>query len=83
MIVPIIPAGLDARRSGAANMAVRAVEENARRVAEKLKTANVSLADAIDAGRLKVVAAVKQMDSGRVVFLDLPAPPTGDGVGHA
>ena len=83
MIVPIIPAVLDARRSGAANMAVRAVEENARRVAEKLKTADVSLADAIDAGRLKVVAAVKQMDSGRVVFLDLPAPPTGDGVGHA
>lgn len=83
MIVPIIPAVLDARRSGAANMAVRAVEENARRVADKLKTADTSLADAIDAGRLKVVAAVKQMDSGRVVFLDLPTAPTADGAGHA
>lgn len=83
MIVPIIPAVLDARRSGAADMAVRAVEENARRVADKLKTADTSLADAIDAGRLKVVAAVKQMDSGRVVFLDLPSTPTGDGAGHA
>lgn len=83
MIVPIIPAVLDARRSGAADMAVRAVEENARRVAEKLKTADTSLADAIDAGRLKVVAAVKQMDSGRVIFLDLPSAPTGDGAGHA
>lgn len=83
MIVPIIPAVLDARRSGAANMAVRAVEENARRVADKLKTADTSLADAIDAGRLKVVAAVKQMDSGRVIFLDLPPAATGDGAGHA
>lgn len=83
MIVPIIPAVLDARRSGAADMAVRAVEENARRVAEKLKVADASLADAIDAGRLKVVAAVKQMDSGRVRFLDLASAPTGDGAGHA
>ena len=83
MIVPIIPAVLDARRSGAADMAVRAVEENARRVADKLRTADTSLADAIDTGRLKVVAAVKQMDSGRVVFLDLASAPTDDGAGHA
>lgn len=83
MIVPIIPAVLDARRSGAADMAVRAVEENARRVADKLKVADASLADAIDAGRLKVVAAVKQMDTGRVVFLDLAPAPTDGGAGHA
>lgn len=70
MIVPIIPAVLDARRSGATDMAVRAVEENARRVAEKLHVADASLAEAIDAGRLKVVAAVKQMHSGEVKFLD-------------
>lgn len=69
MIVPIIPAVLDARRSGAADMAVRAVEENARRVAEKLHVADASLAEAIDSGRLKVVAAVKQMHSGEVKFL--------------
>lgn len=83
MIVPIIPAVLDARRSGAADMAVRAVEENARRVAEKLTIADASLADAISAGRLKVVAAVKQMESGRVVFLDIPAPATAEEAGHA
>lgn len=69
MIVPIIPAVLDARRSGAPDMAVRAVEENARRVAEKLSTADTSLAQAIEAGTLKVVAAVKHMHSGEVRFL--------------
>ncbi|WP_226633769.1 carbonic anhydrase [Brevundimonas poindexterae] len=71
MIVPIIPAVLDARRSDAADVAVRAVEENARRVAEKLKIADASLADALEAGTLRIVAAVKQMQSGEVVFLDL------------
>jgi carbonic anhydrase len=70
MIVPIIPAVLDARRSGAADMALRAVEENARRVAEKLATADTSLAEAIKTGKLKVVAAVKQMHSGEVKFLE-------------
>lgn len=69
MIVPIIPAVLDARRSDAADMAVRAVEENARRVAEKLAVADASLADAIAAGDLKVLAAVKLMHSGEVRFL--------------
>lgn len=71
MIVPIIPAVLDARRAG--GDAVRAVEENARRVAEKLCVADASLAEAIGAGRLKVVAAVKHMHSGEVRFLDLEA----------
>ena len=66
MIVPIIPAVLDARR-----------------VADKLKVADASLADAIDAGRLKVVAAVKRMDTGRVVFLDLAPASTDGGAGHA
>lgn len=70
MIVPIIPAVLDARRSDAADVAVRAVEENARRVAEKLRVADASLADALEAGTLRIVAAVKQMQTGEVVFLD-------------
>jgi carbonic anhydrase len=74
MIVPIIPAVLDARRSGAADMAVRAVEENARRVAEKLAVADASLAQAIESGALKVVAAVKQMHSGEVRFLGEGVP---------
>lgn len=77
MILPIIPAVLEARRTGAADPAMRAVEENARRVADKLTTADATLARAIADGTLKVVAAVKYMHSGEVKFLDLddaPAP---------
>ena len=70
MIVPIIPAVLEARRSDATDMAVRAVELNAQRVADKLRVADASLADALEAGTLKVVAAVKQMQTGAVKFLD-------------
>jgi len=70
MIVPIIPAVLTARRSGPSNPAAAAVEENARRVAAKLATADTSLADALEAGSLMVVAAVKDMATGRVRFLD-------------
>jgi carbonic anhydrase len=69
MIVPIIPAVLEARRSDASDMAVKAVELNAQRVADKLRVADASLADALEAGTLKVVAAVKQMHSGEVKFL--------------
>lgn len=77
MILPIIPAVLDARRAGGPDPAVRAVEENARRVADRLANADLSLARAIADGTLKVVAAVKYMHSGEVKFLDLddaPAP---------
>lgn len=69
MIVPIIPAVLDARRAGGPDAAVRAVEQNARRVAEKLATADPALSAAVAAGRLKIIAAVKQMKSGEVKFL--------------
>ena len=79
MIVPIIPAVLTARRAGPSNPAAAAVEENARRVAAKLATADTSLADALDAGSLMVVAAVKDMATGRVRFLDGAA----DGVARA
>ena len=70
MIVPIIPAVLTSRRSGPSNPAAAAVEENARRVAAKLVTADTALADAVEAGSLMVVAAVKDMATGRVRFLD-------------
>lgn len=80
MIVPIIPAVLTARRSDAKDMAVAAVEENARRVAAKLLTADTAVAEAVEAGRLKVVAAVKQMNSGEVRFLDLEITPEAPAV---
>jgi carbonic anhydrase len=65
MIVPIIPPVLAARAGNGSP-----VEENARWVARKLATADASLADAVEAGTLKIVAAVKRMESGEVKFLD-------------
>lgn len=70
MIVPIIPAVLTARKGSPADPAVAAVEENARWVAHKLATADSTLSDAVEAGTLRIVAAVKDMASGRVRFLD-------------
>lgn len=71
MIEPIIPAVLAARRSRPANPAAAAVEENARVVAAKLATADTALAEALAAGTLMIVGAVKDMSSGRVRFLEI------------
>jgi len=70
MIIPILPAVLHVRAHGAPNQAVAAVEENARRVAERLRTSETALAKALVAGTLKVAAAVKDIHSGEVRFLD-------------
>jgi carbonic anhydrase len=70
MIIPIIPAVLTARQGQSADMKRAAVEENARRVVARLLTADTGLAAAVAAGSLKIVAAVKDMTTGRVIFLD-------------
>jgi carbonic anhydrase len=68
MVTPIIPAVLQARARGAADLADASVEENARRVAERLRTAETALAEALAAGRLKIVPAVKNIHTGEVSF---------------
>lgn len=70
MIVPILPAVLTARHKGGPDQAKLAVEENARRVVARLLTADTALADAVKVGAIKIVAAVKDMATGRVYFLD-------------
>lgn len=74
MIVPILPAVLSARHMGGPDQARLAVEENARRVVARLLTADTALAEAEATGKIKVVAAVKDMSSGRVYFLDEDGP---------
>lgn len=75
MIVPILPAVLSARKKGGPDLARLAVEENARRVVARLLTADTALADAVDQGVIRIVAAVKDMATGRVDFLDEAARP--------
>ena len=70
MITPIIPAVLTVRHRGAPDLAVAAVEENACRVARRLRTLENALDDALDTGGLKIVAAVKDLRTGEVRFLD-------------
>lgn len=74
MIVPILPAVLSARHIGGPDQARLAVEENARRVVARLLTADTALAEAERVGAIKIVAAVKDMATGRVYFLDEEAP---------
>jgi carbonic anhydrase len=74
MIVPILPAVLSARHMGGPDQARLAVEENARRVVARLLTADTALAEAERSGQIKIVAAVKDMATGRVYFLDEGAP---------
>lgn len=65
MLTPIIPAVLTARTKG-----TDPVAENARRVANRIRNSETALDEAIDAGKLKVVAAVKDLATGEVRFLD-------------
>jgi carbonic anhydrase len=80
MIVPILPAVLSARQAGGPDQARRAVEENARRVVARLLTSDTALAAAAENGSIRILAAVKDMATGRVDFLPGPeaaAVPTG------
>lgn len=69
MITPIIPAVLHVRAAGSQDP-IASVEENAARVAERLRHAETALVEAMDEGRLKIVAAVKDLHTGEVRFLD-------------
>ena len=69
MIVPILPAVLSARHKGGTDQARLAVEENARRVVARLLTADTALAEAVNTGAIRIVAAVKDMATGKVDFL--------------
>jgi carbonic anhydrase len=72
MIEPIVPAVLAAQRDGAAGDLVdRAVEENVRRMVERLKTfSEPMLMEPQDRGELKVVGAVYSLATGEVRWLD-------------
>lgn len=70
MIAPIIPAVLAAQRHGAEDLVEGAVEENVRRVVERLRNGEAVLEDALEKGALKVVGAVYSLSTGEVRWLD-------------
>jgi carbonic anhydrase len=71
MIEPIIPAVLAARReTGDENLVDTAVEENVRRMVERLQTyAEPMLLEPQERGELLVVGAVYELATGRVRWL--------------
>ena len=70
MIAPIIPSVLAAQRKGGDDLVEASVEENVRRVVERLTKAEALLQDAQAAGKLKVVGAVYSLQTGEVRWLD-------------
>lgn len=70
MIAPIIPAVLAAQRTKPDDLVQASVEENVRRVVERLRDGEAVLQDALDQGKLKVVGAVYSLSTGEVRWLD-------------
>ena len=69
MIDPILPSAL-AMRDTAGDFVNNTAMESARRTAARLLTASALLADLAAAGTLKVVAAIYDLQSGVVTYLD-------------
>lgn len=73
MIEPIVPSVLAVQREGAGDgdLLDRSIEENVRRVVERLsKYSEPMLTDPIERGELKVVGAVYSLSTGEVRWLD-------------
>ncbi len=66
MIAPILPAAIAACRCKNADPVRATAEENVRRVVEQLLTRSQIIAEAVRAGRLKVVGGLYDLDAGRV-----------------
>jgi carbonic anhydrase len=69
MIGPILPAAL-AVRNNPGDFVNNAAKESAKRTAERLTAASTLLTDLADAGKLKIAAAIYDLETGVVSYLD-------------
>jgi carbonic anhydrase len=69
MIGPIVPAAL-AVRDQPGDFANNAAKESAKRTAANLPTVSKIVSDAVNAGRVKIVAAIYDLQTGAVTYLD-------------
>ena len=69
MIDPILPAAI-AVRSEAGDFVDNAAKESARRTAKHLTTASTLLAGLAEAGKLKILAAIYDLKTGVVTYID-------------
>ena len=68
MVLPIIPAVLEADETHPADLQDAAIRRNVRDIAGRLKVADGVLAERIHEGRLKVVSACYDLATGVVSF---------------
>ena len=69
MIGPIVPAAL-AVRNDPGDFADNAAKESAKRTAANLPTVSKIVSDAVAAGKVKIVAAIYDLETGIVTYLD-------------
>jgi carbonic anhydrase len=69
MALPILPAVIEAGESRPADLQDASIRQNAKNIAERLKTADEAFSSRIAAGRLKVVSAVYSLQTGQVEFM--------------
>jgi carbonic anhydrase len=69
MIGPIVPAALKARNDPG-DFADNTAKESARRTAANLPTVSKIVSDLVDAGKVKIVAAIYDLQTGVVTYLD-------------
>jgi carbonic anhydrase len=69
MIGPIVPAAL-AVRNEPGDFANNAAKESAKRTAANLPTVSKIVSDAVTAGKVKIVAAIYDLETGVVTYLD-------------
>jgi carbonic anhydrase len=68
MVLPILPAVLEAQDRHPADLQDAAIRQNVRDVAARLKVADGTLAEKLSEGRLKIVSATYDLASGVVAF---------------
>jgi carbonic anhydrase len=69
MIEPIVPAAL-AVRNDPGDFADNTAKESAKRTAARLSTLSSLVGDLVDAGKVKIVAAIYDLQTGVVTYLD-------------
>lgn len=68
MVLPILPAVLEADETHPADLQDAAIRQNVRDVARRLKVSDGILAERLDEGRLKIVSACYDLTTGVVAF---------------
>ncbi len=68
MVLPILPAVIEAEEQHPADLQDAAIRQNVRDIARRLKVSDGTLAERLEEGRLKIVSACYDLSTGAVAF---------------